>query len=214
MTKYTVNEYIEKFNISRPTIYKKFKNGELTKIEANGRTYIGVNSDVKDKLTELTQELTPVNNDCKDYKEEIKELKIQLADKNEEIKELYNRLINLEREQKEEIIRLQKDKDKQLETFLRLAEKQTQNIITHNEDQTKDKTKKDDDIIEAEVEQPKPKLKKFTDTIAKLNLTKKQHKAMMKRLEKALKKKDDRLVIKDKVIYYYKGTILDDIIHD
>lgn len=140
--KLTVKEYASKFNISVQAVYQRLNKGTLKSIEENGTKYVIV--DKKD----VQEVVKPIEQDSGDsFKEVVKDLFKQLKEKDKKIENLEDKIARRDKE----IKKLNKQLLKSVQ-----AEKQTLiNFIA--EQQRLIQNKRVDDVIEADVEEPRKK---------------------------------------------------------
>jgi predicted site-specific integrase-resolvase len=203
----TANEFMEKFNISRVTLYNYINTHRVKSFKEGNSRVIVIDDDAETLSDVLLPISTSIYNSQSDseknednisyFKDEIVRLHNIIEQKDEEIRKLNELIRNDRKIQKDEIIELQKNKDNQLKIFMELVEKQVDNVLPKNSS-----SPIVEQIIEPElVTQPKfIGLKTF---LKKLDIPKTQKELLKEKYtEMAIKnKKSDGLLIRDGKVY-------------
>lgn len=128
--KLTVNEYCEKFNVSRVSVYNWLSSGKLDSIKEGKNRFIVVKNDVNDSKDSVNMFV----NDCKECIKkdlEIKRLNDLLIEKENEIRNLFNRLIDVEKDSKKELKEIVDKKDLLLKNYMDMMNRYSENILSN-----------------------------------------------------------------------------------
>jgi predicted site-specific integrase-resolvase len=203
----TANEFMEKFNISRVTLYNYINTHRVKSFKEGNSRVIVIDDDAETLSDVLLPNSTSIYNSQSDseknednisyFKDEIDRLHNIIEQKDEEIRKLNELIRNDRKIQKDEIIELQKNKDNQLKIFMELVEKQVDNVLPKNSSSP---------IVEQIIE-PKlvtqPKFIGLKTFLKKLDIPKTQKELLKEKYtEMAIKnKKSDGLLIRDGKVY-------------
>jgi predicted site-specific integrase-resolvase len=203
----TANEFMEKFNISRVTLYNYINTHRVKSFKEGNSRVIVIDDDAETLSDVLLPISTSIYNSQSDseknednisyFKDEIDRLHNIIEQKDEEIRKLNELIRNDRKIQKDEIIELQKNKDNQLKIFMELVEKQVDNVLPKNSSSP---------IVEQIIE-PKlvtqPKFIGLKTFLKKLDIPKTQKELLKEKYtEMAIKnKKSDGLLIRDGKVY-------------
>lgn len=199
MNKLTVKQYTKKYKISTATFYIYQREGKVNTVLVDKKRYIEdkkplTNSEMKNTsidsvdntINSLDSSLDTIQTPSKydEYKEQIIDLKEEVKLQKKEIQDLHEKIDNIRIQQTTEIINLQKVKDEQLKTFMELIAQNTNNILTHKQENVKNT--ENTDTVEVEIIDD-------NEIISLKKYVKQQHKS-----------KDKQIKLKDKIVSDYK----------
>ncbi len=180
------SEYAQELGISRQAVYAKIKRGILKAKNVEGKLYIVVDKNPSKNKTQSRDDITP-QTPAKTAKKETKDYKSLLAAKDETIAVLKNRVKDLKKSNKQISTTLRGEIELLKEAFHEMRSLYVMQL-EHNKPQ-------EQELIEVEEEHSTVEwigLKKF---FKRHGISKeKQQKKLLKRLEKAFKRGDERLM--------------------